>query len=123
MAAGNLVCIFAQRDLHAVHVRDIAHHQQKRGKGSGSQVDLFTSICCALFGNWREIFSSLPLSLVLFWDLFRDMERPARFAYLLEPIRDLTKNWEVDVASQLDDYLSEVHYAFVCVATLGVKCR
>ena len=36
------------------------------------------------------------------------MERPSRFAYLMEPIRDLTKNWEVDVASQLDEYLSEV---------------
>ena len=36
------------------------------------------------------------------------MDRPSRFGYLLEPIRDLTKNWEVDVASQLDDYLSEV---------------
>lgn len=35
-------------------------------------------------------------------------ERISRFAYLLEPIRDLTKNWEVDVASKLDDYLSEV---------------
>ena len=32
----------------------------------------------------------------------------SRFSYLLEPIRDLTKNWEVDVADQLDDYLSEV---------------
>jgi condensin-2 complex subunit H2 len=36
------------------------------------------------------------------------MERQSRFAYLLEPIRDLTKNWEVDVARQLDDYLSEI---------------
>ena len=34
--------------------------------------------------------------------------RVSRFSYLLEPIRDLTKNWEVDVAGQLDDYLSEV---------------
>lgn len=32
----------------------------------------------------------------------------SRFAYLLEPIRDLTKNWEVDVAGQLDEYISEV---------------
>jgi|UniRef100_D6RGR7 condensin-2 complex subunit H2 len=24
-----------------------------------------------------------------------------RFAHLLQPIRDLTKNWEVDVAAQL----------------------
>ena len=44
------------------------------------------------------------------------MERQSRFAYLLEPIRDLTRNWEVDVASQLDEYLSEVG---VCVSVVG----
>lgn len=32
----------------------------------------------------------------------------ARFAHLLQPIRDLTKNWEVDVAAQLGEYLEEV---------------
>ncbi|ELW49008.1 Condensin-2 complex subunit H2 [Tupaia chinensis] len=31
-----------------------------------------------------------------------------RFAHLLQPIRDLTKNWEVDVAAQLGEYLEEV---------------
>ncbi|MFT7799717.1 condensin-2 complex subunit H2, partial [Arapaima gigas] len=31
-----------------------------------------------------------------------------RFAHLLQPIRDLTKNWEVDVASQLGEYLDEL---------------
>ena len=37
-----------------------------------------------------------------------DQQTCSRFSYLLEPIGDLTKNWEVDVAGQLDDYLSEV---------------
>ena len=32
----------------------------------------------------------------------------SRFAYLLQPIRDLTKNWDIDVASQLEEYISEV---------------
>ncbi|XP_038047041.1 condensin-2 complex subunit H2-like [Patiria miniata] len=32
----------------------------------------------------------------------------ARFLHLLQPIRDLTKNWEVDIASQLEDYLLEI---------------
>lgn len=32
----------------------------------------------------------------------------SRFAHLLQPIRELTKNWDVDVASQLNDYLDEV---------------
>lgn len=31
-----------------------------------------------------------------------------RFAHLLQPIRDLTKNWEVDLATQLGEYLEEV---------------
>ena len=32
----------------------------------------------------------------------------SRFAYLLKPIRDLAKNWEIDIASQLEDYLDQV---------------
>ena len=36
------------------------------------------------------------------------MELQSRFAFLLQPIRDLTKNWDVDVAAQLEDYLTEV---------------
>ena len=31
-----------------------------------------------------------------------------RFSQLLQPIRDLTKNWDVNIAEQLEDYLSEV---------------
>lgn len=32
----------------------------------------------------------------------------SRFLHFLQPIRDLTKNWEVDVATQLGEYLEEV---------------
>lgn len=35
-------------------------------------------------------------------------EVDSRFLHLLQPIRDLTKNWEVDVAAQLAEYLGEV---------------
>lgn len=43
---------------------------------------------------------------------FLDMEDvEVRFAHLLQPIRDLTKNWEVDVAAQLGEYLEEVRAA------------
>ena len=31
-----------------------------------------------------------------------------RFAHILQPIRELTKNWDVDVAAELADYLEEV---------------
>lgn len=34
-----------------------------------------------------------------------------RFAHLLQPIRELTKNWDIDVASELNDYLEEVKCA------------
>lgn len=33
-----------------------------------------------------------------------------RYAHLLQPIRELTKNWEIDVASELNDYLEEVSF-------------
>ncbi|XP_068959022.1 condensin-2 complex subunit H2 [Petaurus breviceps papuanus] len=38
----------------------------------------------------------------------------SRFAHLLQPIRDLTKNWEVDVAAQLDEYLEELDQ--ICIS-------
>jgi hypothetical protein len=31
-----------------------------------------------------------------------------RFSQLLQPIRDLTKNWDVNIAEHLEDYLYEV---------------
>ncbi|KAM9705249.1 condensin-2 complex subunit H2 [Menidia menidia] len=36
------------------------------------------------------------------------METESRFTHLLQPIRELTKNWDVDVASELNDYLEEL---------------
>ncbi|XP_076310105.1 condensin-2 complex subunit H2-like isoform X2 [Tachypleus tridentatus] len=35
-----------------------------------------------------------------------DVER--RFAHLLNPIRDLKKNWEIDIAAYLEEYLAEL---------------
>lgn len=32
----------------------------------------------------------------------------SRYSHLLQPIRDLTKNWDVDVAAQLEEYLAEI---------------
>ncbi|XP_043944586.1 condensin-2 complex subunit H2 isoform X2 [Protopterus annectens] len=37
----------------------------------------------------------------------------SRFAHILQPIRDLTKNWEVDVAAQLEEYLEELEQ--ICI--------
>ncbi|XP_065501641.1 condensin-2 complex subunit H2 isoform X1 [Caloenas nicobarica] len=38
----------------------------------------------------------------------------SRFQHLLQPIRDLTSNWEVDVATQLGEYLEELEH--VCIS-------
>jgi len=43
----------------------------------------------------------------------------SRFAHLLQPIRDLITNWNIDLASELEDYLSEVRqHSFVCFSCL-----
>ncbi|KAM9311785.1 condensin-2 complex subunit H2 [Gastrophryne carolinensis] len=41
----------------------------------------------------------------------------SRFSYLLQPIRDLTKNWEVDVAAQLGEYIEELDQ--ICITFDG----
>ncbi|XP_035604699.1 condensin-2 complex subunit H2-like isoform X2 [Oncorhynchus keta] len=42
-----------------------------------------------------------------------------RFTHLLQPIRELTKNWDIDVASQLADYLEELDE--MCISFNGGK--
>ncbi|XP_050776183.1 condensin-2 complex subunit H2 isoform X2 [Gopherus flavomarginatus] len=46
-------------------------------------------------------------------------EVESRFLHLLQPIRDLTKNWEVDVAAQLGEYLEELDQ--ICISFDGGK--
>uniref|UniRef100_A0A8D0L4W0 Condensin-2 complex subunit H2 n=1 Tax=Sphenodon punctatus TaxID=8508 RepID=A0A8D0L4W0_SPHPU len=43
----------------------------------------------------------------------------SRFTHFLQPIRDLTKNWEVDVATQLGEYLEELDQ--ICISFDGGK--
>ncbi|KAJ4919292.1 hypothetical protein JOQ06_006537 [Pogonophryne albipinna] len=45
----------------------------------------------------------------------------SRYAHLLQPIRELTKNWEIDVASELNDYLEELDE--MCITFDGGKIR
>ncbi|XP_030628921.1 condensin-2 complex subunit H2 [Chanos chanos] len=42
-----------------------------------------------------------------------------RFAHLMKPILDLTKNWEIDLASQLGEYLEELDQ--MCISFDGGK--
>lgn len=45
----------------------------------------------------------------------------SRYAHLLQPIRELTKNWEIDLASELNDYLEELDD--MCITFNGGKTR
>ncbi|KAK1875336.1 Condensin-2 complex subunit H2 [Dissostichus eleginoides] len=45
----------------------------------------------------------------------------SRYAHLLQPIRELTKNWEIDVASELNDYLEELDE--MCITFDGGRIR
>lgn len=45
----------------------------------------------------------------------------SRYAHLLQPIRELTKNWEIDLASELNDYLDELDD--MCITFDGGKTR
>ena len=38
-------------------------------------------------------------------------KRHANYAHLLQPIRDLAANWDIDVASELEEYLVRSHLA------------
>lgn len=44
----------------------------------------------------------------------------SKYSHLLQPIRDLTKNWDVDVAAQLEEYLAEVKIDY---STWNLKYR
>ncbi|XP_023206254.1 condensin-2 complex subunit H2 isoform X2 [Xiphophorus maculatus] len=45
----------------------------------------------------------------------------SRYAHLLQPIRELTRNWEIDVASELNDYLEELDE--MCITFDGGRTR
>lgn len=39
-----------------------------------------------------------------------DHDDASRFAHLLKPIRDLATNWDIDVASALEDYMDDLEH-------------
>ncbi|KAL4224510.1 Condensin-2 complex subunit H2 [Mactra antiquata] len=43
----------------------------------------------------------------------RSPETNARYAEILKPIKDLAKSWDVDIASNLDDYLDELEHTTI----------
>ena len=47
------------------------------------------------------------LSIMVLGNALTDLE--TKYNHLLQPIRDLAKNWDVDIASHLEEYLDEVN--------------
>ncbi|OWF43720.1 condensin-2 complex subunit H2-like [Mizuhopecten yessoensis] len=43
----------------------------------------------------------------------QNIDAMAKFCSMLQPIRDLTKNWDVDIAGNLEDYLEELEHITV----------
>lgn len=43
-------------------------------------------------------------------------EVQSRYGYLLKPIRDLFKNWEINIAAELEEYLNEVNVVSLYVS-------
>src|SRR5690349_15653367 len=43
----------------------------------------------------------------------KEVARESRFARLLQPIRDLVENWEIDLAAELEDYLGELEHVTI----------
>jgi len=70
------------------------------------------SACHVIVGvasMWLWVWSACLVIVVVGVGVVRMSEElSARFAHLLQPIRDLTKNWDIDVAAQLEEYLEEV---------------
>ena len=48
-------------------------------------------------------------------------EVQSRYGYLLKPIRDLFKNWEINIAAELEEYLNEVTFNNLEVVSALVK--
>jgi hypothetical protein len=40
----------------------------------------------------------------------KEVSHEHRFAHLLQPIRDLAENWNIDIAKELEDYLEELEH-------------
>ncbi|WIA33974.1 hypothetical protein OEZ86_007069 [Tetradesmus obliquus] len=49
--------------------------------------------------------------------------RDNRFSYLLQPIRDLAANWDINIAGELEEYLEELeHLTFTIEGSQGTTC-
>ena len=54
-----------------------------------------------------KITSRPPVGLDV-WLAMASQSEAVRFSHLLEPIRDLAQNWSIDIASELEEYLTEL---------------
>jgi hypothetical protein len=47
----------------------------------------------------------------------------ARFHHLLAPLRDLAKNWNIDIATDLEDYLDELDKVSEAALVCSLSCQ
>jgi condensin-2 complex subunit H2 len=45
--------------------------------------------------------------------------RDNRFSYLLQPIRDLAANWDINIAGELEEYLEELEHLTFTIEGCG----
>ena len=56
------------------------------------------------------------LSLTTILAEYTEKMEDKQLSHLLQPIRDLCKNWDIDIATHLHDYLEEVSFIFQLLA-------
>ena len=49
-------------------------------------------------------------------------QEDCKFAHLLEPIRDLASNWDVNIADELEDYLVRTHGVLSVLQCSSGRC-
>jgi len=89
---------------------------------------IFNKLCLAhifYFVYTRNNFKVRAVEEVVAAKFVQSMEPDSRFTHLLRPIRDLTENWNIDIAKYLEDYLHEVNSCHQKIRRLQHKncCR
>lgn len=73
-------------------------------------IETFAYQCCGRSISQLAVYNYLTTSLNLFQldHMASQTDASARFSGLINPIRDLALNWDVDIAHTLEDYLEEL---------------
>lgn len=105
------------RTYQRFRIKRILRVQQNGGKFLFVRVRSGSNV---LVEFWLNIFAVIMPSPEASGDL---SDVASRYIHLLQPIRDLTKNWDIDVAAQLEEYLAEVNSFNVLKLTVKFMLR